>query len=301
MKETGCKIYPSDAKYVLITPARNEAAFIELTLASVIAQTVRPLKWIIVNDGSTDETEAIVQKYCAQHEWIELIQMPPRKERDFAGKAHAFHAGYERLKSLQFAYIGSLDADISFEPDYFSFLLKQLEGNPRLGLAGTPFKEGTEMYDYRFVSIEHVSGACQLFRRKCFEEVGGYRPIEGGGIDHIAVLTARMKGWQTRTFPEKYSHHHRPQGSAKRSPLKIRIHVGKLDYALGGHPLWELCRVIYQMSKRPFIIGGLMIMVGYVSSMLQFKDRSITPELQSFRQREQLRRLKAFFINFVRV
>jgi len=300
MNEISFNISSSEAKYVLITPARNEAAFIELTIASVTAQKAKPLKWIIVNDGSTDETQAIVQKYCAQHQWIELIQMPQRKERDFAGKARAFHSGYERIKSLEFDFVGSLDADISFDENYFSFLISKLVTNPRLGLVGTPFREGTETYDYRFVSIEHVSGACQLFRRKCFEDVGGYRPVEGGGIDHIAVLTARMKGWQTRTFTEKYTQHHRPQGSAKRSPLKIRLHVGKLDYALGGHPLWELFRVVYQMSKRPYFVGGLMILVGYVSSLLQFKDRSVTPELQSFRQREQLRRLKAFLLKSVR-
>src|SRR5688572_28425051 len=129
-------------RYVLITPARNEKAYIELTLKSVLSQTVPPLKWVIVSDGSTDGTDEIVMRYATQHDWIELVRMPERKERHFAGKVHAFNAGYARLKDLRYDAVGSLDADISFEPDYFAFLVGKLAENPKLGLVGTPFKEG---------------------------------------------------------------------------------------------------------------------------------------------------------------
>jgi glycosyltransferase involved in cell wall biosynthesis len=187
--------------YVLITPARNEAQFIELTIKSVLTQLVRPLKWVIVSDGSTDNTDPIVKQCTANAPWIELLRMPERRERDFAGKVHAFEAGYARMAGLKFDVIVSLDADISFEADYFSLLLEKLSADPKLGLVGTPFQEDSgQAYDYRFVSIEHVSGACQVFRRECFEEIGGYLPVKGGSIDHIAVITARMKGWKTRTF-----------------------------------------------------------------------------------------------------
>src|SRR5437763_8755276 len=122
-----------------------------------------------------------------------------------------------------------MDSDISLDEDYFAFLLGKLALDSTLGLAGTPFRESS-MYDYRFVSIEHVSGACQLFRRECFESIGGYTPVKGGGIDLIAVLTARMKGWQTRTFPEKTSFHHRNMGSAKHGPLATKFKDGEKDY-----------------------------------------------------------------------
>src|SRR6266446_28275 len=128
--------------YVLITPARNEAAFIEQTIESVVAQMARPAKWVIVSDGSTDGTDEIVKRY-ASHEWIELVRMPERRERHFAGKVHAFNAGYARLEGLEYQAIGSLDADISFENTYFEFLLQKLAENPALGLVGTPFKEST--------------------------------------------------------------------------------------------------------------------------------------------------------------
>src|SRR5216684_1499213 len=127
--------------YVLITPARNEAKFIELTLKSVVAQTVLPLKWVIVSDGSTDGTDDIVNKYLAERPWMELIRMPERRERHFAGKVHAFNAGYAKVKKLSYDFIGNLDGDITFDRDYLAFLLRKFADNPRLGVGGTPYEE----------------------------------------------------------------------------------------------------------------------------------------------------------------
>ena len=211
----GMQVFP--LTYVLITPARNEEAFIELTMKSVVNQTVRPVKWVIVSDGSTDSTDAIVKKYAAEHDWIELITMPERRERHFAGKVNAFNTGYARVKHLDYQVIGNLDADVSFEPDYIEYLLGKFAGNPRLGVAGTNRWEGSLMYDYRFSSIEDVAGACQLFRRGCFEAIGGYQPVKGGGIDLIAMLSARMHEWETRTYTDRILVHHRPSGTATNS------------------------------------------------------------------------------------
>jgi len=283
-------------KYVLITPARDEAQHIEGTIQSVIKQTVRPLKWVIVSDGSTDGTDDIVRKYTLDNPWIELVRTPERRERHFAGKVHAFNAGYARLNELEYAAIGNLDADISFDEDYFSFLLGKLVNDPKLGLVGTPFRDASSaVYDYRFTNIDHVSGACQLFRRECFEAVGGYVPVKGGCIDHIAVLTARMKGWKTRTFTEKVSMHHRAMGTAQQGMLLARFKNGGKDYAIGNHPAWELFRAIYQMTKRPFIIGGLMIVSGYGWAAVRRAERPVSPELVAFQRREHIERLKRFF------
>jgi len=281
--------------YVLITPARNEAAFIELTIKSVVAQSVRPVKWVIVSDGSTDGTDDIVTRYLAENPWMELVRMPERKERHFAGKVHAFNAGYAKVKDLPYEVLGSLDGDLSFDPEYFAFLLAKLNDDPKLGLVGTPFQDGgNKTYDYRFTSIEHVSGACQLFRRECFEDIGGYTPVRGGGIDHIAVLSCRMKGWKTRTFTEKTTFHHRPMGTAERKTFTVRFRTGSLDYALGGHPLWELFRACYQMSKPPFIVGGLVLFSGYLWGFLTRAKRPISDEMVRFRRGEQMQRLRAF-------
>src|SRR5262249_27059528 len=147
--------------YVLITPARNEVEFIERTIRSVLRQTILPLRWVIVSDGSTDGTDDVVKAYAATHDWIELVRAPERAERHFAGKAAAFHAGYVLVEDLPYAVIGNLDADISFDETYFAFLLSKFAADPRLGVAGTPFVEATgraeETYDYRLIGIEHVS------------------------------------------------------------------------------------------------------------------------------------------------
>jgi glycosyltransferase involved in cell wall biosynthesis len=127
--------------YVLVTPARNEAAFIEKTIESVIRQTVLPAKWVIVNDGSTDDTGAIVAKYTPQYSWIELVNLPARRERNFAAKVHAFNVGLERVKDIPYEIIGNLDADISFDDDHLEFLLTRFREDPKLGVAGTTFKE----------------------------------------------------------------------------------------------------------------------------------------------------------------
>jgi poly-beta-1,6-N-acetyl-D-glucosamine synthase len=281
--------------YVLITPARNEAQFIELTINSVVSQTVGPIKWVVVSDGSTDGTDEIVSRYAAVHPWIELVRMPERRERHFAGKVHAFNAGYARVKDVNYDVIASLDGDISFDEDYFSFLLCKLADDFALGLVGTPFKEGSNpIYDYRFVNIEHVSGACQVFRRACFEAIGGYVPVKGGCIDHIAVVSARVKGWKTRTFTEKVCQHHREMGTAQHGVLMARFNGGAKDHAIGNHPLWEAFRTFYQMTKRPFVLGGIALLGGYAWATIRRAERPIPHELMMFYRREQMLRLRNF-------
>ena len=278
--------------YVIITPARNEEQFIELTLKSVIAQVKLPLKWVIVSDGSTDRTDEIVSRYARENPWIELLQMPERSDRHFAGKAFAVSAGYARVADLSFDVVGNLDADVSFAPDYFDFLINKFAENPNLGVGGTAFTEGGSMYNYTFVGIEHVSGMCQMFRRECFDAIGGYAAVKSGGIDLIAVLSARAKGWQTRTFLERKFVHHRIQGGALHSGLRERLYTGRKDYLLGNHPLWEVFRSGYQMLRKPYIIGGLLVLGSYLWHFLRRVKRTIPDELMSIRQGDQLRRLK---------
>lgn len=284
-------------KCILITPARNEESFIGETIRSVVAQTVRPVRWVIVSDGSTDGTDEIVRTYAAEHPWIELLRRPERADRQFAAKARAFNAGYEQVKGLDFDVIGNLDADITFESQYLEFLLKRFADNPRLGVAGTPFVEnsqqpGAHTYAHQFAQLEHVSGACQLFRRECFQSVGGYVPIKGGAIDWIAVTTARMKGWQTRTFTEKTCFHHRKLGTGNDSPLMVKFRYGQKAYYVGGHPLWELLRGVFQMRQKPWIVGGLYFELGFLWALLTKMPRPVSPELMAFHRMEQMSRLR---------
>jgi|SRR5215472_3364015 len=283
--------------YVLITPARNESQFIRLTLESMVRQTLRPLRWIIVSDGSTDGTDDIVRAYTASNSWIKLLRTPERSERHFAGKVYAFNAGYAKAKELNPDVVGNLDADLSFEPEHFQFLLSKFAEDAKLGVCGAPFREGSWQYDYRFSDIQNVWGGCQLFRQECFEAIGGYKPVKGGGIDHIAVVSARMKGWTTRTFTEKVCIHHRVMNTAEQGALKAKFRLGAKDYSFGNHPVWELFRTFYQMKNPPFVFGGLALGAGYLRSLVWRAEVSVSPDLVNFTRREQLLRLKKFLTN----
>jgi glycosyltransferase involved in cell wall biosynthesis len=287
--------------YVLITPARNEAAYIEKTIRSVIAQTVLPLRWIIVNDGSTDSTGEIVKRYLPDHRWMELVELPPRAERHFAGKVRAFNAGFEKIKHLDYGVIANLDADLSFDEQYCEFLLSKFAEDPRLGVAGTIFEEnGYSSATDSFEGQTHVAGGCQFFRRDCFENVGGYVPHRAGGIDWIAVTTARMKGWKTRSFREKAFFHYRSLGTAGRSPLGSAFSYGEKDYYLGGHPLWELCRVSYQTIKKPYLLGGLALSVGYLWAFVRQMERPVSDDLMRYHRKEQMAKLRTILMGMIR-
>jgi glycosyltransferase involved in cell wall biosynthesis len=281
-------------RYVLITPCRNEARFIEETLKSVVAQTLLPLRWVIVNDGSTDATADIVGKYAAQHSWIVLVNRPPRKERNFAGKVHAFNEGLQRVQDLKFDLVGNLDGDISFGPDHFEFLIGKFMENPALGVAGTAYTQdgGWDSTRDSFEGENSVHGACQLFNYKCFQEIGGYCPNRLGGIDWIAVTTARMKGWETRNYPDRRFHHPRLMGTAEKGPLGAAFDYGKKDYFLGGSPLWELFRVAYRMTKRPVFFGGIALLLGYCAGLVGRVERPVSADLIRFHRSEQMKKLR---------
>lgn len=281
--------------YVLVTPARNEEAFIEKTIETVIRQTVLPVKWVIVNDGSTDATGSIAGKYAASHSWMEVVNLPVRRERNFAAKVYAFNGGQERLKNVPYEIIGNLDADVALEEDHFEFLLNKFREDSRLGVAGTIFREegGYSSDTNSFEGQHHVSGQCQAFRRQCFEEIGGYFANKAGGIDWIAVTTARMMGWKTRSYREKSFFHYRHLGTAERGVLASSFSYGEKDYYLGGHPVWELFRVTYRLSQRPYLVDGLALGLGYGWAMLRRVKRPISKELMTFHRREQMRKLWA--------
>jgi glycosyltransferase involved in cell wall biosynthesis len=287
-------------RYVLITPAHNEELFLDNTIRSVVKQTVLPIKWVIVNDGSTDATASIVRKYLPDHPWMELVDLPARKDRHFAAKVYAFNAGQERVKGLDYEIIGNLDADVSLDDDHFEFLLNEFLKDPHLGVAGTIFKEdGYSSETDSFEGHSHVSGQCQIFRRTCFEEIGGYIPNKAGGIDWMAVTTARMMGWTTRSFREKWFFHHRTLGTAERGRLASIFSYGEKDYYLGGHPVWELFRVAYRSTKRPYVLNGIALGSGYVWAFLSRQRRPVSKELMKFHRKEQMQKLRSILRSLV--
>jgi len=281
-------------KYILITAARNEQAFISRTLDSVVAQTVLPERWVIIDDGSTDRTAEIVGRYIKRFPWIELTRNPKREGRNFAAKADAVNAALAQLQNVDFEILGNLDADVSFAPDYMEFLLQKFSADPKLGVAGTPFTQEGD-YDSTRDSFEgenFVAGPCQLFRCQCFRDVGGYVASRAGGVDWIAVMTARMKGWEAKSFAKKRFHHHRSMGTAEKGKLAALFSYGQKDYYLGGSPVWQLFRVTYRAAKKPHFFGGLALLLGYGWAAIQRRKRPVSDELMRFHRQEQKKKLK---------
>lgn len=280
--------------YVVITPAHNEAATLPSVADCVASQTVLPMRWVIVDDSSSDATTELVRQFQRRHAWVELLSLRRDGPRHFGGKADGFNAGMLHVETLPYAYLANLDADVTFPADYFAYLLACIEADPRLGLVGTPFhEEGSRGYDYRFTNPEHVSGACQLFRRACLAQIGGYRVIPSGGIDWVASTTVRMLGWRTRTCPDRALQHHRHMGAGNRNWGNLELRQGRKDYMLGNAFRWETLRCLYQAARPPYIVGGFLMMIGYLQVALLGRPRPIPRELIRFVRGEHSARLRA--------
>jgi hypothetical protein len=202
--------------------------------------------------------------------------------------------GLSRLAGLDFEFFGNLDADVSFEPGYMEFLMRKFADDPGLGVGGTPFIEegGYDSTRDSFEGENYVAGPCQLFRYKCFQEIGGYVPNPAGGVDWIAVMTARMIGWKVRAFPEKRFQHHRSMGTAERPKVAALFSYGQKDYYLGGSPVWQVFRGMYRMTKPPMVLGGGALLAGYCWAAVRRLKRPVTPELMRFHRREQMKKLR---------
>ena len=284
--------------YVLVTAAYNEERFIENTILSVIAQEWSPTEWNIVSDASTDKTDKIIESYAARYDFIHLVRITEEHPRNFAAQVNAINTGIRQLKSTDFEYFGNLDADITLDPDYFSYLLEKFVSNPRLGLAGGAIYEKSGDGQFRGRkrnSVKSVAHACQFFRRECFESVGGcYFPMPYGAPDVYAEVAARMRSWEVMSFSDLPVHHHRFTGSADHY-LRNCFRQGKADYSLGTLPMFELVRVMRRSADKPYVIGSLVRLAGFGHSYWMREPRPVPEEFRRYIRREQAQRLVRLF------
>jgi poly-beta-1,6-N-acetyl-D-glucosamine synthase len=288
----------SNGNYILITAARNEEIFIEATIKAVLSQTVLPKMWIIISDGSTDRTDEIISKYSAQHDFIKFVRRETKNcVVNFSSKVHAIYEGINQSKKIEHDYIGILDGDVTFSPFYYERVLIKFKENEKLGLAGgVVFDKHDERCVRRSPAyIEYVSGCVQLFRRKCYEDIGGLVPLKDGGEDTVAVIMARMKGWRVESFDELIVFHHK-QGNAARGALSESYRSGRLFYALGSHPLFEILKSINRIRCKPFVIYAVTRMCGYLWPCFQRQERPVSDEFVKFMRTEQWTKLKTVFL-----
>jgi hypothetical protein len=303
MNEAGChdggaamENHSYHRRYVLITAAKNEEGYIEGTIKSVIAQGVRPHKWVIVSDGSTDRTDEIVKTYEAQYNFIIHMKLAGQQKRHFGSQVNAINLGYGKFANEEFEYVGNLDADISFDSAYYETLIHRFEQNSRLGLAGGYIYEESRgaYYPRPFNHPDSVPHAIQLFTRKCYESIGGYIPLPYGGPDWVAVVSARMKGWDVRAFEDLVVYHHRPTASAD-GILKGAFRQGLMDYNLGCHPALEFLRCCRRMGVRPFMLYALSRMTGFGFACLKREKRQVSSEFIEYLRKEEVGRLRSLF------
>jgi biofilm PGA synthesis N-glycosyltransferase PgaC len=284
--------------YILVTPARNESEYIYQTLKSVVAQTILPQKWVIVSDGSTDDTDRIVERYINKYKFIELVRRDSTDSRNFSSKVYAIREGLLHLDNAEYEFIGNLDADISFSADYFERILKRMNECPGVGIGG-----GHEWEKIRGKWIPQktsfdwsVTGGVQFFRRKCFKVIGGYLPLKFGGEDSIAEVMARMHGWQVRTFPDIKVRHHRPMGTEGIDLLAAKFRGGILDHSLGTHFIFEVAKCLGRIFEPPKLFGAILRFYGFCWAALQRKTLAVPEQTAAYLRKEQLLRLRKFFI-----
>ena len=283
-----------NSNYVLITAVRNEEAYIDYTIQSILAQTILPKKWIIVSDGSTDGTDEIIMKYTTRNDFMVLIRRKTKNEGvDFSSKVQAIYEGYNQLRGIEYDFMGILDGDVSFNPYYYENVLIKFDENHDLGIAGgIVFDKYAERNVRRSPGYsEYIPGCIQLFRRKCYEDIGGLTPIKDGGEDTVAVIMARMNGWKVEAFEDLNVLHHKCSEAA-RGKLKESFRDGKLYYSLGSHPLFEIIKSIRRLSTRPFFLYAFTRMCGYIWSYYQKQNRPVSAAFIKYLRKEQLSRLK---------
>jgi glycosyltransferase involved in cell wall biosynthesis len=282
--------------YVIITPAHNEGDFIEETIKSMVAQTVPPLKWVIVDDGSVDNTADIIKNWAKRCDFIETLTLQRDQERNFARKAIAFDAGFQTIQNLAFDFVGNVDADMSFEPEYFQNILKEFALDQKLGISGgivyTKFVDKFVTYD---TTLDSVGGKVQLFRRECFESIGGYLPLRQGGIDTAAEIMARMKGWSVRKSVVNRTYEHRRTSFAWGKPLMAKMREGKHFHSLGYAPVFYLLRCMYRLKEYPFLLGSGAALYGYVNGMIRREPFALPKEIVAYLRREQRAKVRRVF------
>lgn len=283
---------PLGALYSLVTPVYNEEAHIGRTIDAVVKQSILPIEWIIVSDGSTDRTDAIIANASQEHPWIKLLRVEDNPGVGFARVVLNTEHGISELQNQSYQYLGLLDADVTFQQDYFEALLQRFDDDPNLGLAGGVVIDVGLPRDQFPLNRIDVPGAVQFFRRTCFESLGGLIPIPEGGWDGMTCAMARMNGYQTRLLTDLVVDHHKPRNISQGGVLQRKYQMGVRDYAAGYHPLFEFAKCLSRTTRdRPYLFASVAWFAGYISATLERRERIIPKPLLDHVQKEQLRRL----------
>jgi len=277
---------------VVITPSRNEEKHLPKTIASMVSQTVRPQKWILVNDGSTDKTGEIMDEAAREHGWIKAVHRADRGFRKAGGGViEAFYDGYPLLGEERWDFITKLDGDLSFGPGYFADCVEHFRRDEKLGIGGgtvCSVASGGEEAEAHGDPPFHVRGAVKMYRRACWEGIGGLQ--KATGWDTIDEVKANMLGWTTRTFADLKLTHHRFAGEAD-GAWKNWVKNGRANYVTGYHPLFMFCKCVSRLVEKPYGVAAAGLCFGFVSGYFRRVPQVDDREMIKYLRREQMRRL----------
>lgn len=277
-------------RYVVITPIRDEEEHIAEMVRSVIAQTIRPVEWVIVNDGSTDNTGAIINRFAEEFSWIHVVHRPNRGFRKAGGGVvEAFYDGYKSLHSSDWDFIVKLDGDLTFAPDYFEKCFQRFAEDPKLGIGGGEIYHqiGDEM-KLEKNPIFHVRGATKIYKKACWDEIGGL--FAAPGWDTIDEVKANMLGFVTYCFPELPLHHHRFTGTAD-GHLRDAVKHGVVCYVSGYHPMFVLASCVRRLTHKPYIVGSAASIYGFLKAYWTRHPRVEDERYRSYIRTQQMKRL----------
>lgn len=283
----------SGEKFIVVTPARNEATYLGKTIESIASQTVLPCEWVIVDDGSLDQTYRIAEDAARAYPWIKVIRLLDRGYRDFSGVyVDVINEGLNNLKRNDYQFIFKIDADIVLGPDYFLKILTKFAENQRLGISGGVVYDNIKGKKIRVRGLpEMIPGAIKCWRRECFQEMGGL--VRGLGWDGLDCLKAMMLGWQVITYEDEELKvlHLRPEKSSIKNKYHGWARNGKILHFTGAHPVWLLASAFYHVVDRPFILGSLCMIIGYLEAFLQGAPQYEDQEFRRYLRAYQIRKL----------
>ncbi len=283
-------------KYILITAAKNEQEYIEGTIKSVISQNIKPILWIIVSDGSTDKTDDIVKMYADQYEFLKYLRNDNTDGRNFASKVYAINTALSTIKNIDHDFIGILDADITFDSNYYEKIIDEFNKDPKLGIAGGDFFDVVKGRKVKVVKTsDSVRGGIQLFRKECFNQIGNFPPLENGGEDVVMEVTARMNGWTVHSFDHLILLHHRLTGTEGFSNFKSRFREGILSHSMGYSPIFQIIKSFYRIKEKPYLIAGALHLFGFLWAYLGNNKVKVTDEFKTYLRKEQIQKLKNLF------
>lgn len=277
-------------RYVVVTPVRDEERHIEKTILSMLTQTILPDEWIIVNDGSTDGTGAIINRYARQHSWIKALH---REDRGFrkagGGVVEAFDAGCGALASSEWDFLVKFDGDLSFDPDYFEKCFKYFSAEPTLGIGGG------EVYHNINSSLVleknprfHVRGATKIYRKACWDALGGL--IQAPGWDTLDEVKANMLGWTTHSFADLKLIHHKYTGSAD-GTWGGWVKNGRANYISGYHPFFMAVKCMKRIFEKPYFISAFGLFYGFITGYLRHVQQVPDPALIRYLRNQQMNKL----------